>query len=315
MAARVSAVMEAIELWHVEDLSAAPQDEASNRQMSQRNPIPLGSLRWLADARSFGDLPIPWIRLRSETRYRDGWLPRQMVELDFSAPSRVLPRMFMQTSNGLASGNTVEEAGLHGLYELIERHGVFLAKQNPAARTALDPDSIDPPYCRKHIDQMLEAGMEVAIYDLTWSVDIPTILVELVADDLPVVWRGSGSHLSPEVAVSRALTEAAQSRLTFISGARDDLPELAPGLWTRGFFETFETPEPRRRFEDLEDLSTSDVARDLGRVVEKLEAHHLEPFSVDLSGGRPFDSVCNRSDLGISVVLSFVPGLMEVGHG
>ena len=136
-----------------------------------------------------------------------------------------------------------------------------------------------------------------------------------VPDDLPVVWRGSGSHLSPEVAVSRALTEAAQSRLTFISGARDDLPELAPGLWTRGFFETFETPEPRRRFEDLEDLSTSDVARDLGRVVEKLEAHHLEPFSVDLSDGRPFDSGPNRSDLGISVVLSFVPGLMEVGHG
>ena len=34
---------------------------------------------------------------------------------------------------------------------------------------------------------------------------------------------GSGCHVSKEIAFTRALTEAAQSRLTFISGARDDL--------------------------------------------------------------------------------------------
>ncbi len=315
MAARVSAVMEAIELWHVEDLSDAPQEDASNRWMAERNSIPLGALRWLADARSFSDLPMPWIRLRSATRDRDGWLPRQMVELDFSAPDRLLPRMFMQTSNGLASGNTADEARLHGLYELIERHGVFLAKQNPGGRTAVDPDSIDTPYCRNHIDQIVDAEMKLAIYDLTWEVDVPTVLVELVADDLPVVWRGSGTHLCPEVALSRALTEAAQSRLTFISGARDDLPELAPGLWTRSVFESFRAPEPRRRFDELADLSTSEVGRDLERVIEKLEARDLEPFSVDLTRARPTDPGFEPADLGISVVLSFVPGLMEVGHG
>jgi len=33
---------------------------------------------------------------------------------------------------------------------------------------------------------------------------------------------GAGSHLSPEIAVTRALTEAAQSRVVQIHGARED---------------------------------------------------------------------------------------------
>ena len=309
IAAKVSAVMEAIELWHVEDLSHVPQEVTALREMDRHNPIPASSLRWLSDARSFGALPIPWLVLDSLTRERRGWLPRQMAELDFTTDTCLQPRMFMQTSNGLASGNTREEALLHGLCELIERHGVFLAKDDVSRRRGLDPDSIETAFCRRPLQQMLDAGMRVGIYDLTWEVAVPTILVELVGDDLPVVWRGSGTHPSSEVALSRALTEAAQSRLTFIAGARDDLPETSPGLDPQGFFHHFQEPPPERRLHEIADLSSPSVEQDLDRVLAELHRNGFEPFGVAL----------DRSDLGldvpIPVALTYVPGLLEVTHG
>jgi ribosomal protein S12 methylthiotransferase accessory factor len=49
---------------------------------------------------------------------------------------------------------------------------------------------------------------------------------------------GSGCHLWPEIALSRALTEAAQSRLTAISGAREDLERTDYGANDRKRVET-----------------------------------------------------------------------------
>jgi ribosomal protein S12 methylthiotransferase accessory factor len=57
----------------------------------------------------------------------------------------------------------------------------------------------------------------VALFDLTWEVGMPVVLAEVALPDLPFVWRGSGCHPSRDVALSRALTEAAQSRLTYIA--------------------------------------------------------------------------------------------------
>jgi ribosomal protein S12 methylthiotransferase accessory factor len=56
-------------------------------------------------------------------------------------------------------------------------------------------------------------------------------------------YQGFGAHLVPEIAIARALTEAAQTRLTYIAGARDDFfpfdyaratdPELLAEIWDR----------------------------------------------------------------------------------
>ncbi|MEU4828783.1 YcaO-like family protein [Actinomadura luteofluorescens] len=45
-------------------------------------------------------------------------------------------------------------------------------------------------------------------------------------DDYPITFTGPGSHNDPAIALCCALTEAAQSRLTAITGARDDLPAV-----------------------------------------------------------------------------------------
>jgi ribosomal protein S12 methylthiotransferase accessory factor len=68
-----------------------------------------------------------------------------------------------------------------------------------------------------------------AAWDLTTDVGIPVYGCAIMERPDPARLRsmgihyGFGCHLAPEVALSRALTEAVQTRLTYISGSRDDL--------------------------------------------------------------------------------------------
>ncbi len=305
-AARVSAVMEALELWCAEDLGALPQASATLREMDYANPIPVAALPWIEGAVVLDAAPIAWLPAVSLGTGRRAWLPRQLLEVDFTVSEVLRPRMFYASSNGLASGNCREEALLHALCELIERHALHLARREPVRRRPIDPASVDDPGCRQALAAIAAAGMKVGLYDVTWEVGVASFVVDLVASDLPNVWLGAGTHPAPAVALSRALTEAAQSRLAYVSGARDDLPRLVPEGGAHRVFEDYLAPAGGRPFGTVADLASDDVARDLDAVVERLERSGHEPFWVDV--GRP--------ELpGISVVRAFVPGLREVRHG
>lgn len=304
-AARASAVMEALELWHAEDLGHLPQVTLSPQEMRYDNPVPLTSLRWVFLPPEAFALPMPWVRARCWRGGRDGWLPRWMLELDFTEPPALPLRLFSRTSNGLASGNCREEAVLHGVCELVERHGVRLAAREPWRKVPLREDSVEVPWLRESLEKIHAAGFKLALYDVTWEAGIPVLQAEIAAPDIANVWWGSGCHPEPAVALSRALTEAAQSRLTYISGARDDLPLLGAGEAAHRLFEELQEPEGVRCFADLPDLSTASVASDLDRVVEILAGQGLETWWVDLS----------RPEVGVPVARVFVPGLKEKSHG
>jgi len=303
-AARVGAVLEAIETWHAERLDHLPQTMLSLREMRSANPIPAASLRWQPGVRPLAAAPLAWLRAEPLSGGPPGWLPRQMVELEFRLPEAFEPVLFEKTSNGLASGNCREEALLHALCELVERHGLTRWQRRPETRVALDPAAVTAEPGREMIERCLARGMKLALWDATWEAGLPIVVAELVAPDLPHVWRGSGCHTAPDVALSRALSEAAQSRLTYISGARDDLlypePDEEEGPPDRAF-ERFREPalESCRGFASLPDLATARVEDDLGRVVERLERCGTMPYWVDLT----------RPELGIPVVVAFAPGL------
>jgi YcaO-like protein with predicted kinase domain len=304
-AARVSAVMEALELWHAEDLDPLSQVTVTVGEMRDANAIPLAALRWASGIRVPRGLPVAWVRADSCAGDRHGWLPRTMLELDFRMRLELPPRLFELTSNGLASGNCLEEALLHGLCELIERHALFLAREEPHRRVALVPGSIEDPWMRGVMARAREAGMKLALWDVTWEAGVPVVVADLAGSDFPHVWRGSGCHPDPAVALSRALTEAIQSRLTYISGARDDLPTLPPALTAHQVFDAFAEPAAERPFAALPDLSGPSVAGDLARVVERLAALGLPAFYVDLT----------RPGVDVPVAFSFVPGLREIPYG
>jgi ribosomal protein S12 methylthiotransferase accessory factor len=70
--------------------------------------------------------------------------------------------------------------------------------------------------------------MDLVVWDLTTDVEIPSFLALLlerdrIPDRLQYSSAGMGCHPARDVALLRAVTEAAQSRLTLIAGARDDV--------------------------------------------------------------------------------------------
>ncbi len=70
--------------------------------------------------------------------------------------------------------------------------------------------------------------MQVAVWDVTCDTGVPTFQCCVLERADRVAWRsfgacwGYGAHTSPAVALSRALTEAAQSRITVIAASRDE---------------------------------------------------------------------------------------------
>jgi len=138
---------------------------------------------------------------------------------------------FLAGSNGLASGNHPIEAINAALYELIGRDAVALWVARPMrARAAclLDLGSVDDADCRSLLDKFAAAGIIVRVWHVTTDIRIAAFLCD-IRDPSPGDPRrlrrhhGSGCHPDRAIALSRALTEAAQTRLTYIAGIRDDL--------------------------------------------------------------------------------------------
>ncbi|MHC1626068.1 MAG: YcaO-related McrA-glycine thioamidation protein [Methanoculleaceae archaeon] len=221
-----------------------------------------------------------------------------------------LPRgqnlLFRTHTNGLASGNTLEEAVFHALAELIERDAWSLAE----AIGDMGPriTGVDSGPEAEMLARFEEAGVEITLRDLTSDIGIPTIAAvadDTVTKDPALLTVGMGTHTSARVALSRALTEVAQSRLTQIHGAREDTKvaeirrrmgyERAKRI-NRHWFEYDEEIS----FSEIKSCDTDDFYTDIQLMMDALKRQGLGTvIGVDLT----------RPETGIPVVRLVVPGI------
>ena len=227
-AATASGLMEAAELYHAEHIEL---------------PLKLGSLAELAHSHAFvdvnrlprvvgsrfkPDLVMLWIEGRDLISGESRWLPYESVRTDFTVPPPPGSGCFDCSSNGLASGNTCTEALCHAICEVIERDATTLwnsISSERRATTGVDLDSIPDNRCRQVLARLRDADFEVAVWEITSDIDVPAFFC-LIADQRDPTGHhgvGASAHLAPEIALLRALIEAAQVRTTYISGARDDI--------------------------------------------------------------------------------------------
>lgn len=232
LAARVSAAMEAIEGYHAERV-AVPLRLGTVREMASRpDTADLERLPRTTTPLNAGD-KLLWLEALDLARDQPRWLPLELVQTDFTLPPVGCSGAFVMSSNGLASGNHRLEAISHALCELIERDANSLwhhasSRTRAARRVALD--SCADPTVRGVLAKFAAADVAVAIWETTSDVGVACFLCE-VADrraralaPLPPT-TGSGCHPRREVALLRALTEAAQGRLTRIAAVREDLDD------------------------------------------------------------------------------------------
>ncbi|NHU42996.1 YcaO-like family protein [Rhodococcus sp. A14] len=150
----------------------------------------------------------------------------------------VTQRYFGSNTTGLASGNDVAEATLHGLFEVIERDTKSFQAVNDTTRL-VSPESL-PTHLQATGDAIEAAGLQYSLRYVVGPVPVPwfrAVIWDPLVDDPCLVNGGYGCHCDPSIAAMRAVLEAVQSRLVTIHGGRDDLAETYSrfeGLGTTG---------------------------------------------------------------------------------
>lgn len=299
--ARVAGIMEGIERFSAE---AVPRDLTSQSYSSlvlsgehAVNPEDLVLPRG-----TNANMDIPWI---------DGWdlVNNEAVKLPLCAVVHpnpyYMPELFRSSSNGVASGNTLEEAIFYALTEVIERDAWSLAEVTRNTGKKLKDL---PPLAASMAEMFAKAGIEVTLRDITSDLGIPTIAA--VADDVQLkdprlLTIGMGTHTNAEIAMIRALSEVAQSRATQIHGAREDATiaefremmgyervKRMNAYWFKG--DEYESAS------EVPSCSSDDFKTDIETIIERLKAAGLDRVIV-----------CDVTDpeLQVPVVRVVVPGL------
>ncbi|MFA4861562.1 YcaO-related McrA-glycine thioamidation protein [Methanoregula sp.] len=214
--------------------------------------------------------------------------------------------LFRTNTNGLASGNTIEEAIFHALSEVIERDAWSLVEACRDTGPCLT--DIDDPALAEMLKKFADAQVEVKVRDITSDIGIPTIAAvsdDVLLKDPSLLTIGIGTHTNARIAVMRALTEVAQSRLTQIHGAREDttLAELRKKMGyerakrINGYWYKDNGTVPYR---DVPSADSDDFATDIQLIIERLADKGLDRvIVVDLT----------REEIGVPVVRVIVPGL------
>ncbi|MDD3233199.1 MAG: YcaO-like family protein, partial [Candidatus Methanomethylophilus sp.] len=204
------------------------------------------------------------------------WVPACAVYHPYTPDGDM--QLFRSHTNGLAAGNTLEEAILHALLEDIERDAWSIAEYREHAvrdLTVDDPSSV----AYRLLQKFRERGVEIHLKEITSDIGIPVI--GAAADDVQtrdpeMLTIGIGCHLDPEIAAIRALTEVAQSRATHKDGTKinarlqkitDDMGydkvKAANRLWFT------DCPE-KSRLRDIPNLATAYVLDDIEVVLKHL---------------------------------------------
>lgn len=304
--ARASAVMEALERAVAgEPAVDTVVETADNLRASGRTFDRLDALIAAGQNDIRPDEKIEWVRGVDLISGHDAFVPLEAVLLDRTRASR-----FWMSSDGLASGNTMPEAILHGLLERVERDAHILWRvsgQNARDRACVVPEDLDDPALDALVGRIRAAELELRLFDVTSDTGIPCYLALLglrgtaTAGNLRFVevTSGCGAHPSAIRAAIRAVTEAAQSRLTYIGGARDDV-----------YAETFcrPLPESTRRAFLAAPRSTAAPGAPIRMHVDALLNHVIS--CVTKAGVRSVIAVpLTRGDLPFAVAKVIVPDL------
>ena len=231
--ADISAIMESIEGFHAERVpppavtASIAELEAAGRRFLAPGALP-GVPQVLPHS---GSDPIGWLVLERLADREPVLVPRKFLSMDQTAVSmEVATWCLFVSTNGLASGNTPEEAIVHGLYELIERDCVYEHRYERTAAEQRDRRvDLDTIRALPHIAELIrlldEAELDLSVSAIHGRLGIPAFAAMVRPRALVdrAVSSGCGAHYVPEVALSRAITEAVQSRITYISGSRDDV--------------------------------------------------------------------------------------------
>lgn len=252
------------------------------------------------------DFNIEWSKCKDIISNNEYYIPTNAIYHPYN-PKNNCESLFKSNTNGLASGNIIEEAILHGMFEVIERDAWSIFELTHKNYAQIDINSIESEVIQDIIGKFENEGIKIKLMDFTADIEIPTIAAsadDTITKDAGLLTLGMGTHLDPEVAILRALTEVAQSRATQINGAREDTVradfarEAGYERMKRINKYYFKEEEEQIKLSDIKNKSTSSITKDIEIVKNELIANDIEKILyVNLT----------RPELDVSVVRVIIP--------
>jgi ribosomal protein S12 methylthiotransferase accessory factor YcaO len=266
-------------------------------------------------------------------------VPTPLALFRYSPKSPAVNPFAYHHTNGLASGNVLEEAICHSLCEVIERDATSLAELNASAlpynvlRTMtkylsdnglqidpidstefVDDDTKFPDVDISNIDfkpvsnlvkKFNDAKIPLMIKDITSPIGIPTFnasSIEWISEDYGYLAEGHGTHPDARIALLRAITEVSQTRAANIQGARDDLRKISYGNSNSDEKKTWQFMKSKNSipFSEIKSYVNDDILDDIKLILSRLNSNGLtQVIVVDLT----------NPQIMIPVVRTIVPGL------
>ncbi|ACB53447.1 hypothetical protein cce_4099 [Crocosphaera subtropica ATCC 51142] len=253
---------------------------------------------------------IDWTPLWSLTSQTFKYLPTAYCYYGYPIPSQ--PDCWAD-SNGCAAGNTIEEAILQGLMELIERDGAALWWYNRLKKPKVDLDSFNEPYFEALKDYYKTLHREFWVLDLTSDLKIPTFAAISRRTDREVedIIFDFGTHFDPKIGIYRALNGMNKILQAVLTANLDgttrypsSMSHIAIQWWKTATLENQSYLIPNetvssRRYSDYLSWGREDLLEDITTCQQILEQKGMELLVLDQT----------RPDIGLKVVKVVVPGL------
>ncbi|MBF0530318.1 MAG: YcaO-like family protein, partial [Deltaproteobacteria bacterium] len=203
--------------------------------------------------------------------------------------------------NGPAAGNTLEEAVMQALAEVVERHVSALIARGRLRRPTIDISSLKSDVARDLAAKFHRCGINLYPKDFTMGMGLPTIGVlaydpATFPDQSEIVYT-AGTASDPEKAFIRALTEVAQlggdfnTRANFVASG---LPKYT-NLDQAGYITD---PGPMVPISSLPDISSPNIRQEIEAEVAILAKAGFEVYVINIT--HPL--------IGVPVVYTIIPG-------
>jgi len=186
--------------------------------------------------------------------------------------------------NGPCAGNTIEEAILQGISEVVERHVCAVVTREKIHTPAIDLSTVTDPVARELIEKFERNGIKLYVNDFSLDTGIPTIGAlawdpATFPENSELVYT-AGTTPGADKALIRALTEVAQLAGDFESASN----YVASGLPKPLSLEEVDyvvNPDQTIAIDQITDLSDDDMLQELGNCLEALKKINMEVLVVD----------------------------------
>ena len=239
------------------------------------------------------DLPLRWVKAYNLTLGKEQWVP-----IDW----------FYQINeyNGPAAGNTIEEAVLQSLCEVVERHVGSIISNDGLVTPEIDIRSLRDPAAIELVNKFQAKGIKIFLRDFSLDTGIPTVGAlaydPFTFPETSEIVFAAGTTSNPEKSLCRTLTEIAQlagdfeSRTTY----RPTLPKYATLKEASYLMEGGN----KVSIADLPNLDDNNMRVEIERCTAALAAIGMEILVVNVT----------HPELNVPAVYTIIPGAHFLDH-